>query len=649
MPDVRIAERLHGIASGVRKMLGVASTAGEKTESRKAPAAVPEAEAPSTARAPPVREPFAERVIINHGRERRLELTLVQGDITRIDASCYAVGLFKAVAPAGAALALDRAMDGRISELVARRMFGADVGEVSVLPNGRRAMRAPNVAFVGLGAFDSFTPDTLKLACDNLVRTFVAAGLDDFAMVPFGWSWADDGDPSGEKARALVDAMLSGFLRAIEDSDRDYRFRGLTICERDPKRFDLINDEIHDLGQRESFNDFELTIRVIRLPEPPVERAAAAAGPAPTARIYLMAREVPQQGRAARAPLMMSVLTTGAKAAILMGQQPGSADDLEQALDKLDAYGEFTDNQANGFGDDLAGLLLDKGVGTALKKYAGCHLVVVHDAAASRIPWETLRIDGKFPALEGGLSHRYEASDLSVAKWLQSRQQSEVLSVLLVANPTKDLEGAKLEGERVSNLLKHFHRYVQLDELWGDDASKDALHERFASGKYDVVHFAGHAFFDPQQRGRSGVYCAGGEVLSGIDLATIDNLPTLMFFNACEAARVRGPGEAAEKAKNAPQMVQGGIGFAEALLRGGIANFIGTYWPVGDQSALAFATNFYPALLRGATLNEALLSSRLEVRKVSEDWADYVFYGEPDFRLKAIQGTGLPTGEANGQ
>ena len=55
-----------------------------------------------------------------------------------------------------------------------------------------------------------------------------------------------------------------------------------------------------------------------------------------------------------------------------------------------------------------------------------------------------------------------------------------------------------------------------------------------------MVHYAGHGFFDPRQRGRSGLFCAGGEVLSGIDLATIDNLPSLMFFNACETARVRG-------------------------------------------------------------------------------------------------------------
>jgi CHAT domain-containing protein len=615
-------------------------SAPTKRESRSAGGGAPAAPSPVE------REPFAAKVIINHGRERRLELTLAQGDITQIDASCYVVGLFKAVEPGGAAAALNRAMNGRISDLIARRMFGAEVGEISVLPNGRRAMRAPNVAFAGLGSFDSFTPAALKLVCDNLVRTFVAAGLDNFAMVPFGWGSASD-----EDQRTMVRAMLEGFVRAIEDSDTDRRFRELTICELSPERFALINDEIHDLGQRASFGDLELTIRVVKLPELARE---APAGPAATPRIYLMAREIPQQGgeRPGPAPLSLSVLTTGDKAAIQTDEQPASPKVLGALLEKLEGYSSSSDSEAEEFGDELAKALLTDGVATALKKHSDSHLVVVHDAAASRIPWETLRVGGDFPALTGGLSHRYEASDLSVAKWLQCRQQSDTLSVLLVANPTGDLPGAKAEGQRISEYLKTFGKQVALEELWEEKATKDALAKAFASGRFDMVHYAGHAFFDPQQRGRSGVFCAGHEVLSGEDLATIDNLPTLMFFNACEAARVRGADEVAP-AETGVQNVRGGIGFAEGLLRGGIANFIGTYWPIGDNSASAFAGGCYPALLDGATLNEALLKGRCAVRKEApdrpQDWANYVFYGDPDFRLKMVGDGAVRSGGANGQ
>jgi len=49
-----------------------------------------------------------------------------------------------------------------------------------------------------------------------------------------------------------------------------------------------------------------------------------------------------------------------------------------------------------------------------------------------------------------------------------------------------------------------------------------------------VVHYAGHAFFDREQPARSGILCHGRQVLSGLDLAGVSRLPSLIFFNACE-------------------------------------------------------------------------------------------------------------------
>ena len=57
-----------------------------------------------------------------------------------------------------------------------------------------------------------------------------------------------------------------------------------------------------------------------------------------------------------------------------------------------------------------------------------------------------------------------------------------------------------------------------------------------------------------------------------------------------------------------------GVGFAEAFLRGGIANYVGTYWPVNDAAAEKFADVFYKKLLDGKSLGEAILSGRKELR-----------------------------------
>jgi CHAT domain-containing protein len=242
-----------------------------------------------------------------------------------------------------------------------------------------------------------------------------------------------------------------------------------------------------------------------------------------------------------------------------------------------------------------------------------------------------------------------------VAKWLEARRRDEKLRVLLVVNPTGDLDGAAEEGERVQTLFKN-RRDVICTEVRGDEATRPRLLELFRSGKFDVVHYAGHAFFDAAAPARSGLICAPPDrdnpaVLSGADLAGLGQLPMLIFLNACESARVRGiPDRGRKKSrtdgkktrtdgkKKHPDRVRAAVSAAEALMRGGVANFVGTYWPVGDASALAFATSFYTSVLAGEPLGPAVTKARKKVHESgSGDWADYIHYGSPNFVLKPRQ------------
>lgn len=627
-----IALETRGRLPSVREQRFLLAEVAGPEEASEPAAAAASAMPDGTAAAPAsAARPFgdvSDMVVVGRGRTRRLEITLAQGSIVDADAQCYVVGLFKTVAPGGAAQALDACMNGAISDLVARRMFGANVGEVSILPTGSHPLRAQSVGFVGLGSFDSFSDDTLEIVGENLIRTFAAARVDDFAMVPFG---GGSFPLTAESLRHL----MAGLLRGLQDVDGEHRFRGITIVEYNPERFAFIRETLFNLSCTALFDAVEVIFRDRKLVERYVVPSRAVA-PA-TERVYLIVREAAESEAdpSERPPLIASLLTSGDKAAIHSGEQPPEQPEgaLNTHLRGLAGIGRMSAEQFDAFGERLAELVLNPNVRQALAHFQDKHLVVVHDAGASRIPWEAVKVGDGFPALRGGLSHRYEASNLSVAKWLESRQQNAVLSVLLVVNPTGDLPGAEQEGKRIQELARTLGAGVRLRVLTGDEARKSELMACFGSGDYDVVHYAGHAFFDPHQRSRSGLLCAGKEVLSGEDLATVGNLPSLMFFNACEAARVRG-GQVADPADRS-EIVRRGIGFAEALLRGGIANFIGTYWPVGDAPAEQFAVSFYRLLLEGASLDDALRKGRdAVVEGGSRDWADYVFYGNPDFLLK---------------
>jgi hypothetical protein len=100
-------------------------------------------------------------------------------------------------------------------------------------------------------------------------------------------------------------------------------------------------------------------------------------------------------------------------------------------------------------------------------------------------------------------------------------------------------------------------------------------------------------------------------VLSGRELAGLGNLPSLVFFNACEAGRIRKGVTKNHGVKvNILERVERSVGRAEAFLRGGIANYVGTYWPVGDEPASVFAGTFYRELLKGMTIGPPARSAR---------------------------------------
>jgi hypothetical protein len=57
--------------------------------------------------------------------------------------------------------------------------------------------------------------------------------------------------------------------------------------------------------------------------------------------------------------------------------------------------------------------------------------------------------------------------------------------------------------------------------------------------------------------------------------------------------------------KDMKERIERSVGLAEAFLRGGAANYIDTYWPVGDASAKQFENMFCGALLDGQALGDA--------------------------------------------
>jgi hypothetical protein len=557
--------------------------------------------------------------------QRMLEIRLMRGSIVDANARALVLGVFPNVDPSGAAAAVDARLGGAIREFTRRRMFTGRLGEISGLPPTRGVLLAESVVFAGLGDFDDFGSDAQSFVAGNIVRSLAMSGVEDFATVLFGAG-------SGVPVAAALEQQLGGFVAGLRDADPDRVIRRITICEIDARKYAALRRAALRLAERLSSADLRVVVDETdtRADDTATERARDAR--AATQRVdpvYLLVTLL-GQGRS-DFDCRSSLLTAGAKAAVLSST-------VRLARKKLDAHlataesGALTPKDMARFGNSLAKLLIGSTVLHGLAAMRRRPLVIVHDREASRVPWETLRVGDTCPALEQGLSRRYTSESLTVARWQEHRSLGPQLRVLMVVDPALDLPGAAREGAAISRVLRAGG--AELTILSGRDATRERLLRDFGGGRHDVLHFAGHGFFDAREPGRSGLVCAEGEVLRGADLDGLGDLPALVFFNACEAARVRR-----RRATTGGRLFafRRSTSVAEAFLGGGVANFLGTHWPVGDEAALAFSTRFYERLLADATLGEAVLAARQRVfEQGSVDWADYVHYGNFSFRLGAL-------------
>jgi len=561
---------------------------------------------------------------------RTLEVRLVRGSITDASARALVLGVFHNVDPSGPAAAIDAELGGAIHEFTLRRMFAAQLGQVFVLPVARSRLLAEFVLCAGLGDFDDFGADATAFVAENIVRTLARTQVEDFATVLFGAG-------SGVPVAMALEQQLRGFIAGVQHADPDEVVRRISICEIDARKYAALLRAARDVAAKVQDADLALLVDEVDAPataprKKPARATLPARDAAPGDPAYLLV-SMTAAGRSAY-ECRSSLLTAGAKAAVLSGSVTLNRADLLQHIEPLETDAATTRDLAR-IGTALARTLLPTTVREGLEAMRARPLVIVHDREASRVPWEVLRIGTTHPALGGGLSRRYASDTLSVARWRDDHAASDPLRVLLIVDPTRDLPGAAAEGEALKQLLGR--KSVTLDVLTGRDATRARILAALGTGAFDVLHFAGHAFFDAREPDQGGLLCDGKEVLRGADLANVGNLPALVFCNACEAARVR------KRANRSPSPARlfgkrrTMTGIAEAFLAGGVANFLGTHWPVGDDAAFAFSQSLYGSLLTGERLGRAVLTARRRLESIpSIDWADYVHYGSPEFRFALV-------------
>ncbi len=180
----------------------------------------------------------ANNVLIRGGAD--LDIRVEAGDIAKADADAVIVNLFEGVtAPGGATGAVDRALDGTISKVIALGDIRGKSGEITTVHTFGK-IPAPRVVVAGLGKKGDFDIDAIRNLSANLIRALRKPGVSRIATIAHG------AGIGGIDASACVQAIAEGavlgsyrFLRhksATLKEDDKHEIAELTIVEHDATR-----------------------------------------------------------------------------------------------------------------------------------------------------------------------------------------------------------------------------------------------------------------------------------------------------------------------------------------------------------------------------------------------------------------------------
>ncbi len=272
---------------------------------------------------------------------------------------------------------------------------------------------------------------------------------------------------------------------------------------------------------------------------------------------------------------------------------------------------------------------------------SAAHVVFSLDGITGHVPWEMLlRPDVSDDSEQAYLG---TAEGFGVTRQLQTTfapapeplgRTAQKLAALIIADPASDasLAGALAEAEAVADLLER--EGVEVTMLLQENATRAAVVRALLNKQFDILHFAGHCFYDAENLAGSGWIFKMNpiECFTASELSRLDRIPAFVFANACESGITSDDPLLRQQA--GPDLAIAPA-FAESFFQRGVRNFICTGWAVNDDAALAFATTFYEHLLHGEEMHQAVRLARSAAFAADiATWGAYQHYGNPFFRLR---------------
>jgi CHAT domain-containing protein len=223
------------------------------------------------------------------------------------------------------------------------------------------------------------------------------------------------------------------------------------------------------------------------------------------------------------------------------------------------------------------------------------------------MPLHALRVEGEALAARNAVTYAQSASVLSYCRARQQARKNALRSALVLGDSRGDLPFALEEARTVARLFG-------ATPYCASDVTQSVFDTMGASA--DIIHWAGHAYFDPVDPLKSGLLLGSDTVISARDIFTMPPLNAdLVMLSGCNTG------------VNAVQSGDELVGLTRAFLYAGASSIIVSLWSVADDSTAHLASAFYRNLFASPNGDkaEALREAMLEVRSVAR-WASPYYW-----------------------
>lgn len=243
---------------------------------------------------------------------------------------------------------------------------------------------------------------------------------------------------------------------------------------------------------------------------------------------------------------------------------------------------------------------------------------LIEKYAISIIPSASLiGVLGGGDEVESAKTTRYLVS--AISDYSATRDEGIVFSARLRSSAgLEDLSYTLEEGKTVFGLASEI---ASGSRLLTNEEVKDGLLNHFS--EYTVIHFAGHAVFNPEEPMASGLVLSDGSVLTAArilqDSTFRTNKGKLLVLSACQTGvNVITTGDEI-------------IGLARALIYAGMKNIISSLWEVADLSTAGLMQDFHGLWQGGrSTIAGALREAQCRALREGQPihaWAPFVHTG----------------------